>query len=57
MKNQSKVNRLMALGQVYDDKVKSSSLYPSGIQNPRKKISEAEYKKKKAKRKNKKNRR
>ena len=58
MKNQTTVNRKMAMSNEFDDNAKSRGLLPSGIQNPRRKISEAEYKKKKAKRKNnKKNRR
>ena len=43
----------MATSQGYDDTVKTSSLYPSGKQNPRKPLSEKEWKKRKKKRKKK----
>jgi hypothetical protein len=42
---------------VNDESVKTSSLMHTGKQNPRKKLSEKEYKKRKAQRKNLKNRR
>ena len=58
MKNQTTVNRKMAMSNSFDDKAKSRGLLPSGIQNPRKALTEKEYNKKKAKRKrSKKNRR